>query len=148
VVRERYWITFQPGEIRTCKNCHGINTVDQAGQPPPENKPLALRELLRYWKSRNTPSAGVRNDAGTNYLAITFQRRAGIAKVVQAVEAGEDLQGWEEGNRYAGTNASAPNATTTELSRTGFPTETIVVRDNWPLGARTNRYLRVKVSRP
>jgi hypothetical protein len=148
VVRERYWITFQPGEIRTCKNCHGINTVDQAGQPPPENKPLALRELLRYWKSRNTPSAGVRDEAGTNYLAITFQRRAGISNVVQAVEAGEDLQGWEEGNRYAGTNASAPNATTTELSRTGFPTETIVVRDNWPLGARTNRYLRVKVSRP
>src|SRR6478735_6758971 len=40
VVKERYWITYQPGEIRTCKNCHGINTADQSfGQTngPPNN---------------------------------------------------------------------------------------------------------------
>src|SRR5205823_6988384 len=29
VVRERYWLTYQPGEIRTCTSCHGINTTDQ-----------------------------------------------------------------------------------------------------------------------
>lgn len=51
VVRERYWITFQPGEIRTCASCHGLNTKDQFGAAVPQNKPEALRELLQYWKS-------------------------------------------------------------------------------------------------
>lgn len=51
VVRERYWITFQPGEIRVCASCHGANTVDQAGNPPPDQPPEALRTLLRFWKA-------------------------------------------------------------------------------------------------
>jgi hypothetical protein len=51
IVRERNWITFQPGEVRMCASCHGVNTLTQAGLPPPANKPEALRELLRYWKT-------------------------------------------------------------------------------------------------
>ncbi|MGE0641799.1 MAG: hypothetical protein AB7G12_14720 [Thermoanaerobaculia bacterium] len=51
VVRERYWLTFQPGEIRLCTSCHGLNSEDQAGQPPPANAPEALRTLLRWWKN-------------------------------------------------------------------------------------------------
>jgi hypothetical protein len=50
VVRERNWLTFQPGEIRTCVSCHGLNTKDQAGGFAPINKPEALRALLRHWK--------------------------------------------------------------------------------------------------
>lgn len=50
VVRERYWLTFQPGEIRVCKSCHGVNQRDQAGRPPPDNAPEALVSLLGYWK--------------------------------------------------------------------------------------------------
>lgn len=49
VVRERYWLTLQPGEIRVCGNCHGINTNDVFGAPPPDNEPLALRELMQWW---------------------------------------------------------------------------------------------------
>jgi hypothetical protein len=51
VVRERYWITFQPGEIRVCPSCHGLNSIDQAGHPEPQNPPEALRELLRRWQA-------------------------------------------------------------------------------------------------
>jgi hypothetical protein len=51
VVRERNWITFQPGEIRTCAGCHAINETDQLGRSSPVNKPEALRALLRYWKN-------------------------------------------------------------------------------------------------
>ncbi|MES2297417.1 MAG: hypothetical protein V4582_10260 [Pseudomonadota bacterium] len=51
IVRERSWITLQPGEIRTCPSCHGLNSVDQAGRGVPANKPQALRELLSYWKT-------------------------------------------------------------------------------------------------
>ena len=50
VVRERYWVTFQPGEIRTCASCHGVNTRDQLNRPAPTNKPEALRELLQQLK--------------------------------------------------------------------------------------------------
>ena len=37
VVRERYWLSFQPGEIRVCTSCHGLNSKDQAGQSTPTN---------------------------------------------------------------------------------------------------------------
>ena len=54
IVRERYWVTFQPGEVRTCANCHGINQHDQTGiQGPPSNEPFALRTLLRFWLVSN-----------------------------------------------------------------------------------------------
>jgi Hydrazine synthase alpha subunit middle domain len=51
VVRERYWVTMQPGEIRVCTSCHGINTRDQANQLAPANQPEALRQLLIFWKA-------------------------------------------------------------------------------------------------
>ncbi|MDZ4858709.1 MAG: hypothetical protein SGI88_06970 [Candidatus Hydrogenedentes bacterium] len=50
-VRERLWITFKPGEIRMCTNCHGINTTDVFGNPPPTNAPTALIDLLTWWKN-------------------------------------------------------------------------------------------------
>ena len=66
LVKERYWITFRPGEIRTCANCHGINAVDQANRPSPTNAPLALRQLLRFWRTNaaNTYSLAVSNGTG------------------------------------------------------------------------------------
>lgn len=50
VVRERVWITFQPGEVRVCASCHGTNSRNQAGFAAPLNKPEALRTLLQTWK--------------------------------------------------------------------------------------------------
>ncbi len=50
VVRERNWISFAPGEIRTCAVCHGINTQDQSGAKTAMNPPEALRSLLQEWK--------------------------------------------------------------------------------------------------
>ncbi len=54
VVRERYWITFQPGEIRACGGCHGVNQIDQAGQLPSTIKAEAFRQLLRHWDTTFT----------------------------------------------------------------------------------------------
>lgn len=53
VVRERYWITFQAGEVRVCSSCHGLNERDQAGNPAPNNAPKALLVLLQDWKANN-----------------------------------------------------------------------------------------------
>jgi len=67
IVKERYWVTFSPGEVRTCANCHGINARDQIGRPPPTNSPLALRELLRLWRTNaaNAYSLVVSNGGGS-----------------------------------------------------------------------------------
>lgn len=52
VVRERYWLTFAPGEMRVCTNCHGINTADVVlQQPAPSNPPVALRQLAQWWRA-------------------------------------------------------------------------------------------------
>lgn len=53
VVRERMWITFQPGEIRVCSSCHGVNDKDQAGNAPAANVPQALTDLMTHWKNNN-----------------------------------------------------------------------------------------------
>ncbi len=53
-VRERYWLTFQPGEIRVCASCHGLSSEDQTGAGVPTNPPEALRTLLQHWRSLNS----------------------------------------------------------------------------------------------
>lgn len=63
VVRERYWITAQPGEIRVCGSCHGVNSRDQMGRTPPVNSPDALRALLKAWKSTQEPAPPKRRTA-------------------------------------------------------------------------------------
>ncbi|MBC7609464.1 MAG: hypothetical protein H7228_07800 [Polaromonas sp.] len=51
VVRERIWVSFAAGEIRTCASCHGINSKTLNNLSEPINKPSALRDLLRHWKT-------------------------------------------------------------------------------------------------
>jgi hypothetical protein len=53
VVRERYWLTFQPGEVRVCTSCHGPSDKDQAGNLAPVNPSQALLDLLTHWKAQN-----------------------------------------------------------------------------------------------
>jgi hypothetical protein len=53
VVRERNWLSFQSGEIRTCPSCHGINSESQIGTASPENPPEALRDLLTQWLEKH-----------------------------------------------------------------------------------------------
>ena len=51
VVRERVWASFAPGEIRTCASCHGLNSKTLNNFSEPLNKPEALRDLLKHWKT-------------------------------------------------------------------------------------------------
>jgi hypothetical protein len=53
VVRERNWVSFQPGEIRACPSCHGVNTRSQTMASTPVNPPEALRTLLAAWRAAN-----------------------------------------------------------------------------------------------
>jgi len=57
LIRERVWVTAQPGEIRSCPGCHGSNDTNQGGIFTPTNyEPIALKKLLDYWKTYSGPS--------------------------------------------------------------------------------------------
>jgi len=67
IVRERVWVTMQPGEIRTCTGCHGENSRNQSGNSPSQARPEALRQLLRHWKQADDGGASMprrRNGSG------------------------------------------------------------------------------------
>jgi hypothetical protein len=51
VVRERYWLSFQPGEVRVCASCHGVNRQSQTGSADAQNPPEDLRRVLRLYKA-------------------------------------------------------------------------------------------------
>jgi len=103
VVKERYWISFRPGEIRTCANCHGINTVDQMGRPAPTNAPLALRQLLRLWKTNSASaySLTVSNGTGSGHFGAGT-----ILTLTASAPSGKVFSGWQGAgvsNAAAGT---------------------------------------------
>ncbi len=70
IVRERQWVTFAPGEIRTCEGCHGINNTSQAGNLAPNNKPLALRDLLQHWKDLGGTTTNSENEDTPGSFAV------------------------------------------------------------------------------
>ena len=147
VVRERYWLTFQPGEIRTCASCHGINTADQANHAVPTNTPSALVSLLKYWKTNVATRASMVTNQSQSQFQISFVRRPAEMGVTYRVEASPDMQGWTEIASYAATNiVITPQAV--EVSRIGSPNETVTVRDALAVNANPIRFLRVRVTRP
>jgi len=147
VVRERYWLTFAPGEIRSCTSCHGINVATQAGHPMPTNTPLALIQLLGYWKTNNTISAQATNLAGNSHFQISFIHRPAEAGVTYHVQASTDLQTWSDIATYTGSN-SVLTAEAQEVVRTGAPDESVTVRETGSLLGPTRHFLRVSVTTP
>jgi len=147
-VRERYWLTFAPGEIRSCTSCHGINVTDQAQHSTPTNTPIALIKLLDYWKTNvAVVQASLATGLASDYLQLKFTRRPAESSVTYHVQASPDLKTWSDIASYTGTNSVlSPRAV--EVSRTGSPTETIVVRDTSTAQTNPTRFLRVKVTRP
>jgi uncharacterized repeat protein (TIGR02543 family) len=106
VVKERYWITFRPGEVRTCANCHGINAGDQLGRPAPTNAPLALQKLLAFWKT-NSASAytlTVSNGSGSG----NFGAGSILTLIASNAPSGKIFAGWTGAGV---SNASSPSTT-------------------------------------
>jgi len=147
VVRERYWLTFAPGEIRTCASCHGVNALDQANHPPPTNTPMALISLLNYWKTNALIQPALLADQSTNYFQVSFIRRPAEPGVTWHVQVSADLVVWSDLAAYSGTN-SVLTAQVSEVSRTGSPNETVTLRATATLANQTQRFVRVKVTRP
>jgi hypothetical protein len=51
VVRERFWVTVQPGEVRACDGCHGVNRNNQGGQAASVQTAQAFVDLLEHWNT-------------------------------------------------------------------------------------------------
>ncbi len=92
LVKERYWVTFRPGEVRTCANCHGINDRDQAGQTAPTNPAQALRDLLRHWKTNaaNAYTLSITNGTGGG----SFGAGSIVALTASATPSGKAFSHW------------------------------------------------------
>jgi hypothetical protein len=146
VVRERYWLTFAPGEIRTCTSCHGVNQSTQSGGVAPTNTPLALVDLLKYWKTNATVVPRVVASQNTNYLQITFVRRPAELGVTYHVQQSTDLVNWADLASYSGSN-SVLTAQATEISRIGLPNENVTIRDLSGMNGPA-KFLRISVTRP
>ncbi|HEY4416575.1 MAG TPA: hypothetical protein VGO57_12875 [Verrucomicrobiae bacterium] len=145
IVRERYWLTFAPGEIRTCTSCHGINEITQANGPVPTNSPIALVQLLQYWKTNTMTLPNLIASGSTHYFQITFNHRPAESGVTYHVQASTNLINWSEIASYAGSN-TVLTAQVQEISRTGFPNESVTLRDL--AGLKASRFLRVKITQP
>jgi len=85
---------------------------------------------------------------GQRFLAMTFPLVTAAIDITYRVEASTDLQTWLTGCTYSGTNRVTATAHTTEFARTGAGLETIIVRDNTPVGAMPQRFLRLRVTQP
>jgi len=128
VVKERYWLSFRPGEVRTCANCHGINAADQLGRPSPTNAPLALRQLLRLWKT---------NAANAYALTVNYGSGSGnwgagsvLTLTAAPAPAGMTFAGWSGAavsNAAAVTTAFVmpTNAVTLTAGYTNLPVPAI-----------------------
>jgi len=147
VVRERYWLTFAPGEIRTCTSCHGINETTQANLPAPTNTPAALVQLLQYWRTNNQIVPSVVTTPGSHSLQISFIHRPAETGVTYHLQASTNLISWADIATYSGSN-SVLTAGVMEVSRIGSPNESVTIRDTSGINSRAGRYFRVNVTRP
>ncbi|QSQ23170.1 hypothetical protein JY651_50205 [Pyxidicoccus parkwayensis] len=115
-VKERFWVTFQKGEVRTCASCHGVNTSDQTGSvaapvPAPTNAPQALASLLQYWKA-NHPAGTVQHTAASGSalkasgsVSLTVSRTGGSTGPVTVAFSTAD------GTARAGVDYAATSGT-------------------------------------
>jgi hypothetical protein len=147
VVRERYWLTFAPGEIRSCTSCHGINLHTQASQPAPTNTPLALISLLNYWKTNITVESRVVADSGNSYFEIAFAYRPAETGVTYHVQTSPDLASWSDLATYSGSD-TVLTAGVVEVSRNGTPDVQVTLRETAAISASAGHFLRINTTRP
>jgi hypothetical protein len=84
---------------------------------------------------------------GGNHLAIRFRRVTAASDIIYQVESSADLGEWQTGSAYSDSGETPVTEATTEVSREGDGLQTLIVRDNQPIGGGAG-FLRMKVTRP
>jgi len=119
----------------------------KTGNPAPTNTPLALVQLLNYWKTNTAIQPNVAASQNTNYFQITFVYRPAEPGVTYHVQASSNLISWLDIASYAGSNIVL-TAQAQEISKTGSPNETVTIRDATAMNSKPARFLRVNITRP
>jgi len=106
VVRERYWLSFQKGEIRVCASCHGVNQASQVNTPDAQNPPESLRRLLKLYKAGGVVAAEDRvfNWAERQYPTILLPKNPATAQALgytyRYYSATDEYVGVKDGRVY------------------------------------------------
>ncbi|MBI3258453.1 MAG: hypothetical protein HYZ54_03075 [Ignavibacteriae bacterium] len=116
IVKERYWVTFQKGEVRVCASCHGSNeNAALPTQMTPQNKPEAFRTLIKHWRDsvvNVAPTAPILlsplNNVGNIIQAPSLQWNAVPAAVSYKLEVSAN---------YSFTNVVYLNNTVTDTAQ-------------------------------
>jgi hypothetical protein len=134
IVRERFWLTFQPGEIRVCTSCHGLNEKDQAGNTAPQNQPQALAALLNYWKGQNQSALPPTILSGLNVtgtVGIPFNYAVNVTGTLPITITTSALPSWASlvGASIIGTPdvAATSNVVITATNSTGHDTKSLTI---------------------
>ena len=88
---------------------------------------------------------GVTVNVGAD-VVVDFTLKPG--NVTQTVEISDDLSSWVGGSSYSAANSIPNTPLTSEVSRSGTNTESIIVRENLPLTSAPQSFMRVRVSSP
>ena len=147
VVRERYWLTLCRGRN---PQLHQLSRHQRNGPGRPSGAhqhPLALIQLLNYWKTHATVQPTVATNLGSQYFQISFVRRPAETGVTYHVQSSADTKTWTDIATYAGPTVTL-TAAAREISRTGSPDESVTVRDTSAIATHTSHYLRVNVTNP
>jgi hypothetical protein len=151
-VKERFWVTFKKGEIRTCANCHGINTSDQSGTvanpvTKPTNPPQALATLLQSWKGLH-PSGVVQHVSS----GLTLPKNSGVATLSVVRTSGStgpvtvDFN-TANGSALSGTDYSAASGTLSWADGDTISKPITITLLNNP-AAQSSRTFAVNLSNP
>lgn len=133
------WDYFAAGEMPTeaQSNLPAALTQDPEGD--------GLMNLGEYAFGRNAKAADntgltevqVINDAGVDYLAMSFRRRHKALDLTYVVEASSDLANWVTVTTQFGAAQDLGNGV-----------ERVTVRDSQPYAAQSKRWMRVRAMKP
>lgn len=112
VVRERYWLTFQPGEVRVCASCHGINSKNQMNAAPPTNTPTALTQLLQFWKTQQAGAPQAPTNLNASATTTTNVNLSWTASVNATGTTQYEISRASAGNPFAVVRTVAGTSTT------------------------------------
>jgi len=124
VVKERYWITFRPGEVRTCANCHGINDKDQLGRTVPTNAPQALQQLLGLWRTNSANAYALTVNNGSS--SGSFGAGSILTLIANNAPSGAAFSHW------IGAGVADPGAVTTSFIMPAHSATAAAVFTNFP----------------
>jgi hypothetical protein len=120
--------------------------------PGPDALPNLIRYALGLASGQNgatdgtAPAVSVEEVGGISYPTLTFIHDPSADDVRLSVAISENADSWAKGSVYTGSQASVPNALTTEISRTPLPggRERITVRGNQSIGSTPRQFLRLE----